>query len=185
MALIITDLPAEIRMTAAPRTDLFVDPGGSEPTLNADRQVGPPPAGPFQLSARVRVDFAGTYDAGALLAWVDEATWAKLCFERSPQGEAMAVSVVTRGLSDDANSFTVPPGDPLWLRISRLGPNWAFHASLDGAHWAFVRHFALGEGAAPVQVGFVAQSPMGEGCAVSFDKIAFVPEPLADLRSGV
>jgi len=185
MTLTLTDLPAEIRMTAAPRTDLFVDPGGSAPTLNAARELGPPPDGPFQLAARVRVEFAGTYDAGALLVWVDEATWGKLCFERSPQGETMAVSVVTRGLSDDGNSFTVPAGDPLWLRISRLGPSWAFHASLDGAYWHFVRHFALGEGAAPVEVGFVAQSPVGEGCAVTFDQITFRPERLEDLRSGV
>ncbi|GAA4716953.1 DUF1349 domain-containing protein [Phytohabitans rumicis] len=184
MTLSISDLPAEILLTAPPRTDIFVDPGGAEPTLNATRLLGTPPDGPFQLSARVRVEFAGTYDAGALLVWVDERTWGKLCFERSPQGETMAVSVVTRGLSDDANSFTVPTGDPLWLRVSRLGPNWAFHASTDGAHWHFVRHFALGEGAAPVQVGFVAQSPVGEGCAVSFDQIAFVPERLADMRSG-
>ncbi|MGN9912923.1 DUF1349 domain-containing protein [Phytohabitans sp. LJ34] len=185
MTLIITDLPAELRLTAAPRTDLFVDPGGSAPTLNADPTLATPPDGPFQLSARVRVDFAGTYDAGALLVWVDESTWGKLCFERSPQGDTMAVSVVTRGLSDDANSFTVPPGDPLWLRVSRLGPNWAFHASVDGGHWHFVRHFALGEGAAPVRVGFVAQSPMGEGCTVTFDHITFTHELLPDLRSGV
>jgi uncharacterized protein len=185
MSLIITDLPAELHMTAEPRTDLFVDPGGSAPTRNAIREMCTPPDGPFQLSARLRVDFAGTFDAGALLVWVDESTWGKLCFERSPQGDTMAVSVVTRGLSDDANSFTVPTGDPLWLRVSRLGPNWAFHASVDGAHWQFVRHFALGEGAAPVQVGFLAQSPMGEGCGVAFDHITFTPERLADLRSGV
>jgi hypothetical protein len=35
MTLIITDLPAKLHLTAAPRTDLFVDPGGSAPTLNA------------------------------------------------------------------------------------------------------------------------------------------------------
>jgi regulation of enolase protein 1 (concanavalin A-like superfamily) len=76
--------------------------------------------------------------------------------------------------------------DPLWLRVSRLGPSWAFHASTDGAHWQFVRHFALNaEADAPsVRVGFEVQSPIGEGCAVTFDQVHFVAERLADLRGG-
>ncbi|MEJ3747760.1 DUF1349 domain-containing protein [Actinomycetes bacterium KLBMP 9797] len=178
-----TDGEAALEVTAPARTDMFFDPGGSEPTLNAARLLGTPPDGPFQFSARVRVDFAGTFDAGALLVWAGDREWAKLCFERSPQGEVMAVSVVTRGQSDDANAFTVAPGAPLWLRVSRLGPNWAFHASTDGAHWHFVRHFGLTVDGAPL-VGFVAQAPMGDGCTVAFDQITFVPERLADLRSG-
>jgi regulation of enolase protein 1 (concanavalin A-like superfamily) len=165
---------------------MFHDPAGSVRTLNAPRGLAVPPAGDFQLSARVSVDFGETYDAGALLVWVSDTHWAKLCFERSPQGETMAVSVITRGLSDDANGLVAPPGEPLWLRISRVGRAWAFHAHPDGQAWSFVRHFSLDEthedGAT---IGFEAQSPMGEGCTVTFDEITFVGETLADLRSGV
>ena len=63
------------------------------------------------------VDFAATFDAGVLLLWVDERHWGKLCFEFSPAGEAMVVSVVTRGVSDDANAFMVT-GRSVWLRVS-------------------------------------------------------------------
>ena len=59
-------------------------------------------------------------------------SWAKLCFEYSPQREPMVVSVVTRGLSDDCNSFVVD-GATVWLRIARVGSAFAFHASTDGA----------------------------------------------------
>lgn len=44
--------------------------------------------------------------------------WAKLCCEFSPAGEPMIVSVVCRGVADDANAFIVP-GRPVWLRIGR------------------------------------------------------------------
>ena len=98
--------------------------------------------GDFQLSARVRCTFAGTFDAGALLLWAGERQWAKLAFEVSPQGEPMVVSVVTDGRSDDANAFVVP-GDAVWLRISRIGAACALHARLGGERWRFVRHFAL------------------------------------------
>lgn len=178
-----TDGRARLTITAGGRTDLFHDPEGGTPIANAPRALGVPPAGDFQLSARVSVDFGQTYDAGVLLVWAGAAHWAKLCFERSPQGENMAVSVVTRGRSDDANGFTVAPAEPLWLRVSRLGPAWAFHARTDADPWRFVRYFALDE-PEPAEVGFEAQSPLGDGCRVSFDDIAFTAGRLASLRDG-
>lgn len=83
----------------------------------------------------------------------------------------MVVSVVTRGLSDDANGYSVD-GNRVWLRISRMGGAMAFHASRDGQWWDLIRHFALDAGEAPL-VGFVAQAPTGEGCEVRLDGIRF------------
>lgn len=181
-ALDLAHLPPSLSMTAGPRTDLFVDPQGGSPALNAPRLLARA-AGDFQLSARVTVDFAATFDAGVLALYADDGAWAKLCFERSPQGEPTVVSVVTRGVSDDANAFTVE-GREVWLRVSRLGAAHAFHASTDGSRWRFVRHFAL-EPADGLAVGFLAQSPEGSGCAVTFDEIAYRPTRLTDLRSGI
>ena len=175
-------LPASLSMTAGAGTDLFVDPQGGPAALNAPRMLARP-AEDFQLSARVTVDFAATFDAGVLALYAHDGAWAKLCFERSPQGEPMVVSVVTRGVSDDANAFAVE-GRHVWLRVSRLGPAHAFHASPDGSRWRFVRHFAL-DPADGLSVGFLAQSPAGSGCAVQFDRIVYRPERLADLRSGI
>lgn len=177
-----SDEVATLHVRAPGSTDMFIDPAGGDPTLTAPRLLGTVPEGDFQLSARVRVGFEATFDAGVLLIWVDERTWAKLCFERSPQGRPMVVSVITRGTSDDANGFTVD-GDRIWLRISRLGAAWAYHASTDGSYWHLVRYFTLGADAAP-SVGFEAQSPTGQGCEVTFDEIRFVPERLGDPRDG-
>jgi regulation of enolase protein 1 (concanavalin A-like superfamily) len=158
---------------------MFVSPQGDAPALNAPALVGAV-SGDFMLSARVEVAFAADYDAGALLLYGDESRWAKLCFEYSPQGEAMIVSVVTRGLSDDANGFVVD-GNAVWLRISRMGTAYAFHASTDGATWSFIRHFALdGE----IELGLEAQSPVGEGCSVTFTDVEFAQRRLAELRDG-
>jgi regulation of enolase protein 1 (concanavalin A-like superfamily) len=167
---------------AGPRTDWFVDPQGeAEPVLNAPALVGDP-SGDYLLSARVRVDFAAAYDAGVLVLYAGERLWAKLCFEYSPQGEPMVVSVVTRGVSDDCNSFVVA-GDAVWLRIARMGRAFAFHASTDGDRWQLVRHFAL-EAAGEPAVGFEAQSPTGDGCTATFADIRYEERRLADLRSG-
>lgn len=173
---------------APPRTDLYVNPGGAdagdaESLLNAATLLGAPPAGDFQLRARVAVDFAATFDAGVLLLWHDGTHWAKLCFERSPAGEPMVVSVVTVGVSDDANSFVVD-GRSVWLRVSRVGRVYAYHASTDGVDWALVRVFSLGDAVAEHRVGLEVQSPTGEGCTVRFADVAFAAERLDDLRDG-
>lgn len=170
-----------LRIVAGGRTDWFVHPGTGEATLTAPALLGPV-SGDFLLRARVQVAFAETFDAGTLVLRHDERTWAKLCFEYSPDAEPMVVSVVTRGVSDDCNSFAVD-GDSIWLRASRSGPACAFHASTDGRRWQLVRHFRLSADD-EIEIGFLAQSPVGDGCAVTFSEIAFEAGTLVDLRSG-
>jgi regulation of enolase protein 1 (concanavalin A-like superfamily) len=173
---------SSLLVTAGARTDWFADPQRREAAkLNAPALVGEA-SGDFLLSARATVEFAATYDAGALVVYGREDLWAKLCFELSPQREPMVVSVVTRGVSDDCNSFPVD-GDSVWLRVARLGSAFAFHASTDGTTWSLVRHFALELDRAP-SFGFAAQSPTGDGCSVTFDRIGFEATRLSDLRGG-
>jgi regulation of enolase protein 1 (concanavalin A-like superfamily) len=165
--------------TSGPQTDIFVHPAGTTTVMNAPRALAPPPDGDWQFSARVRVEFRDAFDAGVLLLWSDETHWAKLCFERSPAGVPMVVSVVCRDVADDANSWPVT-GDHVWLRVSRVGGAYAFHASADGSRWEFVRHFALPSSS----VGFVVQAPVGAGCSAVFDYVSFVTGAPADLRDG-
>jgi len=182
-------LNGELVLTGAAGTDLFIDPAGSVTDSpgqagppDAGRMVGLPPAGDFTLRARVTVEFASMYDAGVLLLWAGPALWAKLCLEYSPQLVPTAVTVVTRQTSDDCNSFEVN-SSTLWLRITRSGQAWAFHASQDGAWWRLLRYFCLGDDQR-ARVGFLAQSPAGDGCAATFSQIAFGTGAPSNLRDG-
>ncbi len=71
----------------------------------------------------------------------------------------------------------------MWVRITRKGRAWAFHASQDGAWWHLLRYFTLGE-ASGARVGFLAQSPKGWGCTAVFDQVAYRSASPADLRDG-
>src|SRR5690348_13378362 len=157
-------LDGTLHIVAAPRTDLFLDPAGGPAQLGAPRLMTAV-EGDFQLSAYVKADLRATFDAGALVLHAADQSWVKLALERSPQGRAMVVSVVTRGLSDDANGRVVS-GDSVWLRLSRIGAACALHASDDGVRWELVRHFAFAARDG-VTAGFLAQSPTGDGCAVT------------------
>ncbi len=173
---------------ASPGTDFFIDPGYTDvpdafTRLNADRLLAPLPDGDFQLSAQVTVEFADDFDAGVLVLWTDDRHWAKLCFEYSREGEPLVVSVVTRDYADDANAFSVE-GGRVWLRIARMAHIVAFHASVDGLSWRMVRVFTFGPDLPFSHVGFLAQSPNGEGCAVRFESIRYSTELPADIRAG-
>jgi regulation of enolase protein 1 (concanavalin A-like superfamily) len=172
-----------LRLEAGPRSDWFIDPGRDAAVRNAPALVMPAKS-PWQLSAVVSADHRATFDAGVLFVHVDVETWAKLCLELSPQGKVMVVSVVTRGTSDDCNSMPVE-GHSLHLRVSALARAFAFHWSPDGRAWHLLRYFSLGDSApSAAGVGFMAQSPTGEGCTAEFTDVTFRPQLLAELRAG-
>ena len=172
-----------LTLTSGPKSDMFIDPAGDEGARpDAGRWTGLPGEDDFTFSARVTVGFASAFDAGVLLLYLSERRWAKLCYEFSLQRKPTAVTVVTRSTSDDSNSFETA-GGPLWLRITRSGRVWAFHASTNGSYWQLLRYFTLGE-ASGARIGFLAQSPTGVGCTAIFDSATYQRGAPADLRDG-
>lgn len=168
-------------ISASASTDAFVPPDGA---AAIDRLPGlrfACPSGPWALAMRVTPDFAAAFDAGALMVRSRTGAWAKLAFEQAPDGRKMAVSVVTKDTSDDANGPTF--ASPfLYLRACFTGKACAFHHSLDGARWDLLRFFALPGQVSVVDI--VAQSPTGAGCRVRFDHAAVAESAPDDLRDG-
>jgi len=178
----VNETPGQLTLVADPGVDWSNDAVGGSSQTDASLLGFEAPA-EFTLSARVRVEGQrSTFDAGVLALWSDADHWAKLCFEFSPAGDPMVVSVVTNGCSDDCNSSLVP-SDAVYLRVTRTGPAWAFHASSDGNTWDFVRLFRLAT-SAPIRVGFLSQAPMGQTCVAHFDEIRFTHSAPRDLRDG-
>lgn len=173
--------PDAVVIHAGPGTDAFVPPDGGPCT---DRLPGLRLAlgqAPWAVSAHVQPTFRAGFDAGALVLRTDGSAWAKLAFECAPDLRTMAVSVVTRDRSDDANGPLVA-GPGLWLRALWTGKAHAFHISTDGKHWDFLRFFAL---PAPVTaIEFIAQSPTGQGCSVAFTQAQISDSVPQDLRDG-
>lgn len=170
----------QLTITAAARTDWFIDPQGAVNVSNAPALLFPATA-PCLLSAQVMAKHVTTFDAGVLMIYESPSMWAKFCLELSPQGHPTIVSVVTKGVSDDCNAFAVD--GPLYMRVARLEQAYAFHVSQDGKRWDLIRYFRL-EDTRNAQIGFEAQSPLGSSCTASFRDIRFEARLLTDLRSG-
>jgi len=169
-------------MRAAPKTDFFIDPKDGRRVLSGAyfyQEVNRD----FILNTKVTPTFESTYDACALLVMSDETCWAKLCFEFTDIGTYSVVSVVTDGLSDDANGVDVQ-GESVYLQIVKQGDLFAMHYSLDGKAYKMVRYFSLPM-QAQFKVGFVAQSPTGNGGNCAYDDIKFGYHEVKNMRSGI
>jgi len=171
-----------LRVTVPRRVDYFQDPAG---TTRADSApyLWLPVEGDFVAQACVRPSFAANYDAGALMVRQDATHWAKLCFEATDLGTHAVVSVVTDGISDDANGVDLDVPQ-VWLQIVRKGDLFAMHYALDGKNWRMVRYFGL---ALPpvVEVGLVAQCPVGPGTTVDLLALRLFARSVENMRAGV
>lgn len=170
-----------LSITAGQRSDWFIDPGGTANVRNAPALLFKA-AEVCQFSAQVTANAAAKFDAGVLVAYHADTLWGKLCLEMNPQGQLSIVSVVTKGVSDDCNSVPVD-GNSIYLRIAKFEQAYAFHYSHDAKTWNLVRYFSLGA-TQDAEIGFIAQSPVGDGCSASFSEIVYLPEKLNDIRSG-
>jgi regulation of enolase protein 1 (concanavalin A-like superfamily) len=171
-----------LRVYAFAGANIFHDPRG-----NREDDAAPflwlPVEGDFVARLRTRPRFESTYDSGCLVVRQDAGHWAKICYESTDFGTRAIVSVVTDGLSDDANGvdLTVPDA---WLQIARVGNVFALHYALDGQDWHMVRLFRL-DLPATVQVGMVAQCPVGPGSVIDFLEFTLERRTVANPRAGI
>ena len=170
-----------LTITAAKSTDWFIDPFEGRSFASAPMLLFEP-AADFVLSAKVTVAFRTKWDAGALFVYVNGATWAKLALELSPDKRPTLVTVVTRGVSDDCNSFAIE-GTSVYLQVARRGDAVVFFASTDGRAWKVLRVFNLGS-TKGLRAGFEAQSPAGDGATAVFSEIRYAPKRIADIYTG-
>lgn len=82
--------------------------------------------GDFVLKIKVSHEFKDTYDSASVMVTNGLKCWAKCCFELTDFGTHAAVSVVTKGDSDDANGCNIE-GNTAWLQVCRLGKIFALY----------------------------------------------------------
>lgn len=177
--LVQSDEADKVVLIAPEKTDYFID------ILSESRPANAPfyyveREGDFVLRARVKPDFAECYDAGALFVYGGDEQWIKLAFELTDLGYSSVVAVKTDGISDDSNGERIEEGE-IYLQIVRSGDNWCLHHSPDGKNWKMVRYCRLPMDS-KIKVGLVAQSPVGEGCKVIFDRVELIDNCYSDIR---
>lgn len=135
-----------------------------------------------QLSCRVSPRFVRDFDAAFLLVHQDNGEYAKLSFERSPDGRNKVISGVALTESDEAE-VAVVNGEFVYLQVSRVGRVFSLLYSENGKQWKLARRFFFTDPTSRTSIGFAAQSPVGRGCTSTFDSLSFTIGATHGLRS--
>lgn len=159
-----------ISITAGPNTNMFFAPDGNFNQSNMPKFLFEPHAD-FELSAKAFAKHQSKWDAAMLVVYVDEAYWAKFCFENESPTKNRMVTVVTNQISDDAYSDSIET-ESVYMRISKKGRQIVFSYSLDNSSWFGVRYFRL-DTDKPLKIGFASQSPIGKGLTSTFSEIEY------------
>jgi uncharacterized protein len=166
---------------ASEKTDMFRDPNGTSNTDNAPKLLFLPDSN-FVLTAAITHSFNSKWDAGAIVLKADSANWVKFCYEKDYTGAKRVVSVVTKNISDDCNSVSLT-GNTAYLRMARAGKVITLYCSSDNKNWMLVRHFQF-ESTKPAKLGFLAQSPTGKSCTVTFSDVRYEVRKIKDPYAG-
>jgi len=170
-----------LEMEVGKGTDFFADPQDSTSIATAPF-IYEEVTGDFVAKAYVRPDFGGTWNAVSLMAFQDRDHWIKFAFEESDATGPSVVTVVTRGVSDDANGAFFRESRALWLKLVRKGNVYAMHWSPDDQHYYMARLAAM-PAADTVRVGVSFQCPVDS--TANHDLIYYHLEQrtVADLRN--
>lgn len=156
---------------------MFRDPNVTYNTDNAPKLWFHPDEN-FVLSACIHHDFSNKWDGGALVLKSDSLHWVKFCFEKDYTGAKRVVSVVTKKISDDCNSVEIDDSK-IFFKLAKAGKVITLYYSTKGDKWYLVRHFQF-ETSSDLKLGFLAQSPTGTQCTVTFTDITYKAVAIRD-----
>ena len=173
--------PESIFIEAGEKTDMFRDPNVTYNTDNAPRLSFT--ADPnFVLTAEIHHDFISKWDGGAIVLEADKMNWIKFCFEKDYTGMHRVVSVVTKDISDDCNSVAIT-GNQVFYKIAKADNVITLYYSANGKKWFLIRHLQFNT-TKPIKLGFMAQSPTGKDCKVTFSNITYSIKKIKDPYTG-
>jgi regulation of enolase protein 1 (concanavalin A-like superfamily) len=170
-----------LQIVAGAKTDMFRDPNVTYNTDNAPKLLFKPD-NDFVLTASIQHAFVSKWDGGAIVLKKDSLNWIKFCFEKDYTGARRVVSVVTKNISDDCNSVEIP-SDKVFYKIAKADNVITLYYSVDGSKWFLIRHFQF-DISGDFYIGFLAQSPTGDRCQVSFSNISYTAKKIKDPYTG-
>ena len=164
-------------IVAGEKTDMFRDPNVAYNTDNAPKLLFIADSN-FVLTAAIHHDFLNKWDGGAIVLKADSLNWIKFCFEKDYTGQKRVVSVVTKGISDDCNSAAAT-ANTIYYKIAKAGNVITLYYSANARNWFLIRHLQF-DSTAPLKLGFLARSPTGERCRVTFSDIHYSTKKISD-----
>lgn len=169
---------------AGPQTDYFRSPDGSVVNNSPVIFTEIDNTRPFTFTAKVNPQFTdgGTYSAGVMYVYENDAHSQKVCFEQDEYGEHRVVTVRTVGTSDDNNHQSIP-SNTVYMRLSSDGTTLGTYYSEDGKEWHMARLYK-NDFPEKLLLGLSSQSPKDNKHICYFTEVTLVNKATTDFRNG-
>lgn len=170
-----------IQIVAGEKTDKYIAPDYSYTFDSAPRALFDSDKD-FVFSTAIQHSFDNKWDGGAIILEADKDNWIKFCFEKDYTGAKRVVSVVTKGISDDANSIEIAK-NTAYFKMAKKEDTVYLYVSETGKSWYLVRaiNFKFNK---VLKLGLLAQSPEGKANTVSFSNIKYSATTIKDFWVG-
>jgi uncharacterized protein len=170
-----------IEIVAGEKTDKYIAPDYSYAIDNAPRVVFDADKD-FVFSANIQHPFTNKWDGGSIVLEADRDNWIKFCFEKDYTGAKRVVSVVTKGISDDANSIELTR-DSARFKMAKKGDTVYLYVGKSEKDWFLVRAINF-KYAKSLKLGLLAQSPEGKTNKVIFTNVQYSAKTIKDFWTG-
>ena len=171
-----------ITLIAGGKTDLYRPLNPEEAGVTNASMLLFKPGNAFILSARIEIEPHSGFDGAALVLYNTEKQWVKLLLEQFHTGELGISSTVVQKSPDDVYHRVIK-NPYCYLKIVKTDIFFVLYMSDDGRAWHMLRNFTLPD-MDKYRVGFLAQSPIGEGTKVKFSNIVYQEKLMTDFWSG-
>lgn len=170
-----------IQIIAGEKTDKYIAPDYSYTFDSAPRALFDSDRN-FIFSTAIQHSFENKWDGGAIILEADKDNWIKFCFEKDYTGAKRVVSVVTKGISDDANSIEFSQ-NIAYYKMAKKEDTVYLYVSSTGKDWYLVRaiNFKFDK---VLKLGLLAQSPEGKANSVSFTNVKYSASTIKDFWVG-
>lgn len=124
----------------------------------------------FELEAKLQTDFTAQYQSAGILVEEDADTWLRFSFQHTGSGLRVLRASFDAGAATNVETTTVQGGDwigqPLWMRVTRVGDQWTQSFSTDGTNW-FSNAGSFSFACSPAVVGVMAGNELPENNALN------------------
>jgi regulation of enolase protein 1 (concanavalin A-like superfamily) len=138
----------------------------------------------FEIEVKLETDFTSKYQSAGVFVEQDADTWLRFSFQHTGSSLQALCAAFDGGVVENTQTITILNGDwigqPLWMRVQRVGDQWTQSYSLDGTTF-FANGAAFSFACSATAAGVMAGNELPENNALEarFDYIFNTVSPIS------
>ncbi len=96
----------------------------------------------FEVETKFTSTFNAQYQSQGILAQQDNANYIRFDFVRSSTATRIFSAIIVNNTATTKSNITITPGNPVYLRVKRVGNTWTSYYSYNGTTWTTAANYS-------------------------------------------